>query len=349
LPQRAAHLTERANLAVASDVAEISVNVNAVRAAVFAAAVRTSRPPEELAAAVGVPMSALADPDARVSHVRVVRAWATLVRETGDAALGLYAAQLIDAAATDRLEPLLSQSPTLGDAFQTFLRYQQLYHSGAASRADVRGDIWILSFGLHRDAEPCAALTDFVLGNWIRRIRRAVATKLVPRETRFRQPAPNDRAPYVELFGSKLAFGSTGDAIHFDAASARLPIAGANPALRSILENQASAVVRELAPDGAFLRDARNALEALLDGAIDIDKLARALATSPRTLQRRLAESDTTFQGLLSNVRHELAVKHLASGRSVTDTAFLLGFSELSAFSRAFRRWTGHAPRMAKI
>jgi AraC-like DNA-binding protein len=342
-------LTQRANLAVACDVVEISVNVNAVRAAVFAAAVRTNRPPEQLAAAVGVPMSALADPDARVSHARVVHAWATLVRETGDAALGLYAAQLIDAAATDRLEPLLSQSPTLGDAFQTFLRYQRLYHSGAASHADVRDDVWILSFGLHRDAEPSPALTDFVLGNWIRRIRRVVANRLVPRETRFRQPAPTDRAPYVELFGPKLAFGTTEDAIHLDAATARLSIAGANPALRSILENQASTAMRELAPDDTFLRDARNALETLLDGAVDIDKLARALATSSRTLQRRLAECDTTFQSLLSNVRHELAVKHLASGRSVTDTAFLLGFSELSAFSRAFRRWTGHAPRMEKL
>lgn len=69
------------------------------------------------------------------------------------------------------------------------------------------------------------------------------------------------------------------------------------------------------------------------------------MGTSARTLPRGLTEHETSFQSLLAEVQRDLALRHLAQGNSVTDTAFLLGFSEVSAFSRAFRRWTGRAPR----
>jgi AraC-like DNA-binding protein len=322
------------------------VTAKTVRAAILAASVRTGRPPEDLARLARVPMSLVADPDGRLAHTRMVRAWDALAREAGDPALGLYASQLVDTAATDRLEPLLANAATLADAVRTFLRYQQLYHTANASRAEVTPDAWILTFALHHDAEPSHFLSEFVLGTWLRRLRRAAGGDLAPRQVRLRRERPANAAPYLEAFGPDVRFGATEDALHLDREASSRPIAGANPALRQILERQANAELNALDPGSTFLLDARTTLESLLaSGDSDIDALARGMGTSARTLQRRLSEHETSFQTLLADVRRELALRHLAQGNSVTDTAFLLGFSEISAFSRAFRRWTGRAPR----
>lgn len=322
------------------------VSAIAVHAAVFAASVRTGRPADELARLVRVPMSVLADPDARLSHARVARAWAALASAADDPALGLHASQMVDSAIVDRFEPLFAHSPTLGDVAETFLRYQQLYHSGNASRSSLWRDEWVLRFALHRDAEPSPYLTDFVLSNWICRLRRMAGRHIAIREARLRRARPANTEPYIELFGHSMRFDCDEDSLRLASADASLPVLGANPALRVVLEQRARAALAGLDPDAAFLREARAALEStLMDGASDVGALARAFATSPRTLQRRLAACGTSFQRLLDDVRREVALGHLERGCSVTDTAFLLGFSELSAFSRAFRRWTGRAPR----
>jgi AraC-like DNA-binding protein len=77
-----------------------------------------------------------------------------------------------------------------------------------------------------------------------------------------------------------------------------------------------------------------------------ITMVANAMAMSARNLQRGLAAENTTFQALLDDARRELAVRHLsAPNATVAKVAWLVGFSEPSAFHRAFRRWTGHSPR----
>jgi AraC-like DNA-binding protein len=86
-------------------------------------------------------------------------------------------------------------------------------------------------------------------------------------------------------------------------------------------------------------------VEKLPDGAPGQQQIAAALHVSNRTLQRKLREENTSFKELLKDTRMQLARKYLRSpGRSVVETAYLLGFSEPSTFSRAFKRWTGVAP-----
>ena len=81
-------------------------------------------------------------------------------------------------------------------------------------------------------------------------------------------------------------------------------------------------------------------------GDIDQEEIARALHQSPSTLQRRLREEGTSYQQLLDTTRHELAIDYLREGQhSLADITFLLGFSDQSNFTRAFRRWTGRTPR----
>lgn len=86
-------------------------------------------------------------------------------------------------------------------------------------------------------------------------------------------------------------------------------------------------------------------IERLPDGAPNQQQIASSLNVSNRTLQRKLREEGTSFIDLLQDTRLQLACKYLSSpGRSVVETAYLLGFSEPSTFSRAFKRWTGQSP-----
>jgi AraC-like DNA-binding protein len=87
-------------------------------------------------------------------------------------------------------------------------------------------------------------------------------------------------------------------------------------------------------------------LPALHTGQANVDAVARALATSRQTLYRRLKSEGTTFEGVLEGLRHKMALHYLQGKKvSVNETAYLVGFSDPAAFSRAFKRWTGRSPR----
>src|SRR5262249_51637173 len=125
-----------------------------------------------------------------------------------------------------------------------------------------------------------------------------------------------------------------------------IPLLRADAALQAILEAQVMAVIEKL-PRGEATTDAvrRYLAGGLGDGQPTLEQIAPRLHMSPRTLHRRLEEEGTSFRQVLSEVRRELAARHLSEGRlAIGEIAFLLGFSEPSAFHRAFKRWTGHAP-----
>ena len=115
------------------------------------------------------------------------------------------------------------------------------------------------------------------------------------------------------------------------------------------------AIARKLADrvvDVAILRPVREAslLEQLSSGEVSEEEMAQQLNMSRRTLQRKLAEAETTYQQLVDATRRDLALRYIENpGQSITDITFMLGFSQQSAFTRAFRRWTGYAPTEYRV
>ena len=125
-----------------------------------------------------------------------------------------------------------------------------------------------------------------------------------------------------------------------------VPQLAADPAMSSIMERHLSRLLRDLPPDETFAARVRHVLiEELRRGEPTLDRLAARLRMSERTMQRRLSQQGTSLQALLDEVRHDLSLRHLGESReSIAEIAFLLGFSEVSAFHRAFKRWTGSTP-----
>lgn len=99
-------------------------------------------------------------------------------------------------------------------------------------------------------------------------------------------------------------------------------------------------------PKGDVTESVRLAVEQLLgSGEVSLGRIARDMATSPRSLQRRLAREETHFGAVVDQVREKLARHYLRDRqRTTTEVALLLGFADLSSFSRAFKRWTGESP-----
>jgi AraC-like DNA-binding protein len=159
--------------------------------------------------------------------------------------------------------------------------------------------------------------------------------------------APADLGPLQAFFGGVLEFGAPRGELVLDRALLAEPLTGAEAGLASALAQHAEAMLARLpAAPGPLTQRLRQELwRCLPDGVPGLAVLARRLGTSQRTLQRRLGLEGVTLQGQIEEVRRELALRLLTDARlSATEIAFLTGFSEASAFYRAFRRWTGTTP-----
>jgi AraC-like DNA-binding protein len=145
-----------------------------------------------------------------------------------------------------------------------------------------------------------------------------------------------------------VEFGADRDEISFAGEAAILPVVNADRYLNKLVIGYCDEVVsRRKVRSGVIQADVENAIAALLPhGETRVETVAQRLRVSPRTLRRKLAAEGVTFAGILEDLRFALAKHYLAEqDLSISRIAWLLGYTEVSAFSHAFRRWTGRTPR----
>jgi len=171
-----------------------------------------------------------------------------------------------------------------------------------------------------------------------------------PKAIRFTHAEPSYRAEYDRIFGVPLVFGSSMNALLFDEELLSMRLPQPNQYVSSLLTERAEALLEKLENS----KSTRGRVESLLipilhTGEAKIETIARKLALSRQTLFRRLKAEGVTFEQVLDELRHKLALEYLnGKNVSVNQTSYLLGFSDPAAFSRAFKRWTGASPRTMK-
>ncbi len=187
-------------------------------------------------------------------------------------------------------------------------------------------------------------LTEFPFASLALRAREAVGPSFAIRSVRFAH-AGADSPAYAAVFGAPVAFGAAHDEIELDAHVLALPLLGADPITSDILEAKVEQLA--IAPEEPFLERVRRAAAAAVAEGTDPspDDIAKALGISARTLRRHLDGQGESFRGVIDGLRRERADELLGRGMAVKEVAFALGFSEPSAFSRAYKRWTGKAPK----
>lgn len=303
-----------------------------------------------LSATAAIDPKTLQDQDARIpfaTYVAIMRAGKAL---SGDAALGLHYGEQVDIADVSIVGLLGQASRTPLEAFQQLNRYVPLIVETDLSEADLRfglaierGSMWIIDNRrnpnvFHELSE--SAFAQLVCGR--RRAGPAPALKSV----RFTHPDPGYAAEYERIFQAPVLFGQDRNAIeielHADGEiAARLP-----RYVFGVLSERADALLAELeATKSTRARVERLLMARLHTGDASMDEIAAELALSRQTLFRRLKAEGVTFEKVLDELRCRMALDYLSARKvSVNETAYLVGFSDPAAFSRAFKRWTGVSP-----
>ena len=302
-------------------------------------------------ASAGVDAADLADPDRLLAVEQVVALFEAAARETGDDAFGLHLGTTYDFASVGALAYAVLNAPTVHVALHNFTRYGRTFVQGGDITLEEHGDEVRLGYVLDvADRERCRQHAEGAAVVTLRVLRRLIGEDWRPRSVWFGHAEPADTAEHAKLLGVPLRFGAPiMMAVAFDAAVLARPVPDADRRLLPIVEHHLQELLASKTGEG-WLDDVRRAIgESLCDGVPTIRTVAKRLGSSVRTLQRRLAERGAVFSTLLDDVRRDVALRYLADQKvDLTEVAFLTGYSELSAFGRAFRRWTGSTPLAAR-
>lgn len=303
--------------------------------------------PDALVAAAGLSASTLGDVDARIPLSSLIALWELAAQQIGDDSFGLTAAQAEPLGVVSVIDLAMRSSSHLGASWRHGVRFANLAIDRAGPRLDDGGDPVFLRFRppVRDDLVPRHAV-EFSLASYLVFGRRATGERIVPRAVRFRHGRPRDVSAHDRLFGVSVSFGQACSEIELDPAVLRLPIRDADPAMSRLMERYAEGWLARLGVESSLVDQVRRHVHAELGhGVPGAAAIARLLGVSERSLSRRLRAEGRSYPEIVDAVRHELALVYLRNrSLKLTEVAFLLGFSEISAFYRAFRRWTGMTP-----
>jgi AraC-like DNA-binding protein len=296
--------------------------------------------------AAGLDPPALHDADARIPHELALALWREAVQRSGDDAFGMHAAEDIRSGAFDVLDYATRSSATLGQGLRRLVRYHRILHDGAVVQLDVEGEGALLTHALPTSAVLPRQVAEFIVAAWLVVARQATGVDFAPVEVRFRHRAPADASEHRRLFRAPIRFRSTANGMVLDRATLERPLVKSDPGLCAVLERHLVELLERIPRATGLTERVRQVVgRDLASGVPDAGAVARALHMSRRTFQRHLRDGGTSYRRLVEALRHELAMRYLAErGIAIGEIAFLLGFSETSAFHRAFKRWTATTP-----
>ena len=303
--------------------------------------------PQAAREAVGLDQTVLGDLNGRIPIEQVFALYAEAEAQTRDRNIGLRMAGGHHPIQNSIILHVFMSSATIGEGIGHAVRLQQLITEGMEHVLVVEGEQARFSI-TPKDNRLLVPrhMTEAGLGSLVMFCRSTLGEKFVLHRVAFQHPEPADTTEQRALFGPSMAFGQPRNELVMDRNILEHPMAGSNQGLREILEQQAQTMLANLPRRGDFLDLARETLSTRLPyGGPAIGEIAKSLGISPRTFQRRLQQAGTTYQALLDEVRCQLAQDYLKKQNTpLFEIAYLLGFTEQSAFNRAFKRWMRMTP-----
>lgn len=270
---------------------------------------------------------------------------------TGDPALALHFGEAVSMSDLSIVGLIMEAAPTMGDAFLQMQRFGRLAiemddgHGRPRYQQVIRGEDLFIADSRHEpNAFPELTETSFA---WLVCGPRRFLPKPHVLEVHVTHPAPAYRAEYERIFQCPVVFGASWNALRLPPDLASWPVAKSQTYMFGVLLERAETLHANLVASTTT----RGAVEAALLpslhlGPISAEAMAAKLGFSRQTLFRKLKAEGTTFADVLDSLRKQLAIQYLLGRKtSANETAYLVGFSDPAAFSRAFKRWTGEAPR----
>lgn len=300
----------------------------------------------------GLDLSAGADPMGRHSARRGLLFWQSALHATGEELLGLDVALQSLPLNFNALGYALMASQDLAQMYARLARYVHVVTDAAelsfeadaqGGRLTISGDRALLAGA---DEATSWSIFDYAMLAVVRGSRMLWGRDFQPLELRLQRRVPADRAKYERIFRCTPVYGCADNTLVLDLETLYRPLSSANLAVARTSEEAMERYSSDWQQRDLSQRLALLLKDMLPGGEPQQQDVAQRLGLTMRSLQRRLAEHGTSYREVLNRTRHELALDYLGSRRhAVGEVAFLLGFSEVSAFTRAFKRWTGDSPR----
>jgi AraC-like DNA-binding protein len=264
-----------------------------------------------------------------------------------DPYFGLHMGEFAEAGSWSILGYMMMNCKTLGEAIEKSGRYSRIIGNLIEARAEMRLNRIRAEFFMPPHAPNMSRhCFEATLSSTVRMIRNLTGVHLNPSEVTFIYPKPQSIIEYERVFSCPVLFGQKENSLTFDWKIINTPILMPSPGLLEHFERYAQEFLAQLERKDEHTRAVtRIILSKLDDEDLTIEKVAREMAVSVRTLQKRLEEEQVVFSDLLKDIRQKLAQKYLRENYSVEQITYLLGFSEPSVFRKAFKKWSGVTPR----
>lgn len=299
-----------------------------------------------LLADAGLTAAEVEEPDGRLRGEAVGKLWRLALERSPDPFIGLHAAIAVPFGAYRVIDFLAASSPTVGESIQRVARYFPLINSAVELVITEERDVHIVELRNPRDPGGIPRpYLEYALSVTVLHCRYAtgVSFPLSRVELAFADVATQE---YETVFGCPIRLATSRNAfvLHRDAWHLANRVASRD--LLRTLEEHADRLLATLrAEEVVESAVARILMEELRGGDPSLERVAKRMAMSPRTLQRRLRDEQSSFADVLDRTRKHFASCYLQErGLQLTEIAYLLGFSEQSAFTRAFQRWYGVSP-----
>jgi AraC-like DNA-binding protein len=299
-------------------------------------------------AAAGLREGDLLDPERMLELDPVAAILVSAAEELEDPAFGLHLGANFDLGALGLVTYAVLNASTVEIGLNNLVRYLGTLVEGVRAELATSRGVSVLRATLE-GVEP-EALRHVYEGGLLlllRMLRRLVGDAgWRPRGVAMVHDAPDNTSEHVRLFGVEPTFGQPSIEIRFDASVLHTEVSGADRSLLPVVEQRLQEVLGAEPGDEPWLAKLRVQIASrFCDGHPSLPNLAPGIGVSARTLQRHLAERGLAYRDLVQQARCRLALQYLErTDTDLTEIAFLLGYSELSAFAHAFRRWTGRSP-----
>jgi AraC-like DNA-binding protein len=316
--------------------------------AAYVWAVKAHAPVEPLLRRANLTVQQVKNPDARMPVRDQIEFLSLVAGELDEEFLGLRLAETIDLRQLGLLYYVAASSDTLGDALQRVERYSAILNEGVQIKCRA-GKYVVLTFtyfGVARRSERHQI--EFFVTMLLRICRELSGVPSLPLTVKLMHHRANMPSEFGRLFGTRVAFDSPADEVIYPGPVAQIRILNADPYLNSLLSRYCEeALARRRKKSTTWRLKVENAIAPLLPhGQARIGEVAIRLAVGRRTLSRRLASEGLTFPMVLDDLRCDLARCYLRErDLPISEIAWLLGYNEPSAFTHAFRRWTGRTPK----
>ena len=301
----------------------------------------------------GIGANSLQDADARVRleiYVRLRRAAKQILQEP---ALGLHFGEAYQLQEFSILGAAGAPAGSIGDGLDPLNRFSRLAvdvgtAQGERFRLQADGGMVWLEDG-RPDADAFHELTESTFARIVTAFRRAGVGAFV-KQVHFTHADPGYGPEYDRIFQVPVRFGAPANALGLDAQMLARQVAAPPPYMHAAMVERAEALLQRLDREQSFTGKVERALRASLpEGGANVQTVAARLGMSRQTVFRKLKAEGTSFGKLLQDLRRQLAEEHICERETpIPELAHLLGYADRAAFSKAFKRWTGHSPARAR-